>query len=218
MRQMRGWVVIAVGFGVGAVTAVVTGCNGLDDTLAGTDGVHGLGGHDPDPIDPWSLLEREQREGPPRYTSRVHACAKLRYGTLGTVLASRGVDLAAADPASAGAIYATSAQALGAPQYFARIRENLELGVAIAARLDEIYLQAAPEIIANIGAGTACDGVQLFTADGHCVPDGVTCLIGVPATPAHLDICEHTVMAAPDVATGERLAVAMLAAASGTCE
>jgi hypothetical protein len=218
MRQLRAWVVIATGFGCGAGMALATGCNGLDDTLSGSDGVHGLGGHDPDPVDPWSLLEREQREGPPRYTSRVHSCAKMRYGTLGTVLASRGVDLAATDPVSAGVIYATSAQALGAPQYFARIRENLELGVAIAARLDEIYLQAAPEIIAHIGERPACAGVQLFTADGHCVPDGVTCLLGVPATPAHLDICNHTVMAAADVATGERLAVAMLAAAAGTCE
>ena len=186
---------------------------GLDDALSGNDSVHGLGGHDPDAIDPWTLLEREQREGPPRYTSRTHACAKLRYATLGRVLSSRGVDLAQVDPVSAGAIYATSAQALGAPNYAARMRENVELGVAITARMFEIFIQAAPEIIANQGAAPACGGAPVFTADGRCNPDGVTCLIGVPATAAHLDICNRTVARATDLATGERLAVALLASA-----
>jgi hypothetical protein len=45
--------------------------------------------------DPFAELERLQREGPPRYASRVHSCPKTRYRTLGNLLASRGVDLAA---------------------------------------------------------------------------------------------------------------------------
>ena len=48
---------------------------------------------DPNGEDPWTSLEREQREGPPRYASRLHSCSKMRVATLGKLLASRGVDL-----------------------------------------------------------------------------------------------------------------------------
>jgi hypothetical protein len=191
-------------------------CDGLDDALTGNDNVHGLGGHG-DLGDPWAVLEREQREGPPRYTSRIHNCAKIRYATFGRMLASRGVDLTRTDATSAGAIYNGSAQALGAPNYFARIRENLELGVSFAARTFEIYLQAAPEIIANLATSPAC-GVPMFLADGRCNAAGITCLIGVPATAAHLDICNTMVARATDVATGQALAVAAIASAANTCE
>jgi hypothetical protein len=197
------------------------GC-GLDDVIGGEDTVHGLGGGHAEPFDPWDALEREQREGPPRYTSRVHACPKPRYATIGNVLASRGVDLAATAETSAGAIYRASAAALGAPSYAGRVRETLELGVAISAKMFDLYLAAAPEILANLGATAACPGVALFSPDGRCNPDGVTCLIGVPATAEHLDVCDHmvasTTAAGGDLATGQALAVAALAAAAHTCE
>src|SRR5262245_9167303 len=96
--------------------------------------------------DPWVELERIQREGPPRYASRVHGCPKMRVLTTGNVLASRGVNLAAPAELSAGRIYRTSASALGAPNYAARIRENIDLGVATASKMFDIYVQAAPEI------------------------------------------------------------------------
>src|SRR6185436_9953143 len=100
--------------------------------------------------DPWVELERVQREGPPRYASRVHGCPKMRVLTTGNVLASRGVDLTATQELSAGRIYRTSAGALGAANYAARSRENIDLGVATASKLFDIYVQAAPEIIANL--------------------------------------------------------------------
>src|SRR2546430_2316260 len=79
--------------------------------------------------DPWPALDRIEREGPPRYTSRIHSCPKMRYLTLGNVLASRGVDLAATGALSAGAIYRASAGSLAAPNYAQRVRENVELGL-----------------------------------------------------------------------------------------
>src|SRR5689334_13705895 len=85
--------------------------------------------YNPSGEDPWTALEREQREGPPRYASRLHSCSKMRVATLGNVLASRGVDLAATDVLSAGFIYRASAVALGAPQYTDRVRETTELGI-----------------------------------------------------------------------------------------
>lgn len=172
--------------------------------------------------DPWVELERAQREGPPRYSSRVHSCPKMRVLTLGNVLASRGVDLGATAELSAGNMYTTSSIVLGAPNYSQRIRENVELGVATAAKLFDIYVQAAPEIIANLPNRPECqkNGVaaQLFDSSNRCVAQGFSCLMGVPATPEHLAVCNETVTRAADPETGKRLAVALLAAAAHTCE
>lgn len=163
---------------------------------------------EPDPFDTAASLEEQ---GPPRYTSRLHGCPKMRYATLGNVLASRGVDLSTSE-------YTTSAQALGAPNYPARIRENIDLGLSTTAKLFDIYIQAAPEIIANIASTPACGGAPLFDASGNCNARGITCLIGVPATPVHVAICNDTVRQASDVESGKRLAVAVLASAAHTCE
>lgn len=172
--------------------------------------------------DPWVELEREQREGPPRYASRVHGCPKMRVQTLGNVLASRGVDLVATPELSAGAIYRTSASALGAASYAARIRENTDLGIATASKMFDIYVQAAPEIIANLPSRPECQKngapAPLFDAANRCVASGFTCLMGVPATPHHLAICNETVKRAADIETGKHMAVALLAAAAHTCE
>lgn len=172
--------------------------------------------------DPWTVLEREQREGPPRFASRMHSCPKMRVLTLGNVLASRGVNLAATDELSAGKIYTSSTVALGAANYAARTRENVELGVATAAKLFDIYAQAAPEIIANMPTRLECQkaGVpaQLFDSTNRCVASGFSCLMGIPATAEHLAVCNETIKRAADIESGKRLAVALLAAAAHTCE
>ncbi len=170
------------------------------------------------PPDPYEELERIQRDGPPRYTSRVHGCAKMRYLTLGNVLESRGVALGAAGEVSAGALYRDGRAALGAASYAARIRETVALGLATTSKLFDILVQAAPEIIARMPGRPECGGAALFDAAGRCTADGVSCLIGVPATPTHLQVCEQTVSRAADVESGRRLAVAVLAAAAHTCE
>jgi hypothetical protein len=172
----------------------------------------------PSPRNPYEELERLQREGPPRYSSRVHGCTKLRYRTLGNVLRSRGVALAATGEVSAGRIYREGSAALGAPSYAGRVRETLELGLATTSKLYDIFAQAAPELIASMSARPECGGAPLFDTASRCNPDGVSCLIGVPATPTHLQICDQTVARAADVESGKRLAVAVLAAAAHTCE
>ena len=199
------------------LAAALAACIGdVDDPASSGEPVPG---HDDGGFDPYAAIERARREGPPRFTSRVHSCAKLRYRTFGTVLASRGVDVTVGtEPTQAGAMYRAAAFELGAPRYLERVRETGELGLSTAAKQFDIWVQAAPEIIARIGAGTACPGAQLFTADGQCVAAGITCLIGVPATPVHVDICNQTVARATDREAGKRLAVAVLAAAAHTCE
>ena len=171
-----------------------------------------------DLANPYEELDRLQREGPPRYSSRVHGCTKVRYLTLGNVLASRGVALAATGEGSAGQLYRDGRSALGAPSYAELTRETIELGIATTSKMFDIFVQAAPEIIASMPGRPECGGAALFDATGRCTADGVSCLIGVPATPTHLQICDQTVARAADVERGQRLAVAVLAAAAHTCE
>jgi hypothetical protein len=178
-------------------------------------------GYDPN-FDPWPTVDTLERQGPPRYTSRVHSCAKMRYATLGNVLESRGISLAQTDPLSAGAIYTDGEAGLGGPNYANRVRENEDLGVATSSKMFDIFTQGAPEIIANMTNRPECRrhgaNIQLFDAQNRCVADGITCLIGVPATQLHVDICNDTVARAADVAHGKQLAIAVLAAAAHTCE
>lgn len=163
-------------------------------------------------------LQRMQLEGPPVYTARVHTCRKIRFATIGNILASRGVDLAATGEIDAGRMYRTADQALGAPNYGARVSETTELTTASASRLFDIFVQAAPEIIDALPAREECMGAALFDGAGNCTDDGISCLLGVPATPAHLALCNDTIAAAATPEEGQRIAVASLLAAAYTCE
>jgi hypothetical protein len=173
-------------------------------------------------VDVWELLERLQAEGPPKYTARVHDCTKVRYETLGRLLSSRGVDVNNAADLSAGQLYMTGDQAMGAPNYGARTRENIELTTAGASRLFDIFVAAAPEIIANMPSRPECQiggvGATMFNGAGQCTIDGISCLIGLPATTTHVELCNQIIASASTPEQGRVIAVASMAAAAHTCE
>ncbi len=146
----------------------------------------------------------------------------MRYETMGAFLASRGVNLASTTAMSAGRMWRESDQALGAPNYGARQREARELSTATASKLFDIFVQAAPEIIAAMPNRAECTvagvGTEMFNAADQCTADGIACLLGLPATASHLELCNLTVQRASDVEKGKRIAVASLLAAAHTCE
>jgi len=176
--------------------------------------------HDNDQISPWELLDRLMREGPPRYTSRVHSCPKVRYRTLGQVLDQIGINTASTTALSAGDLYRNGFNALGGANYANRIRENIAITTSGASREFDIFAAGADEIITKFASGgvAMCPNAQLFDAANTCRPEGITCLLGAPATPRHLDYCNLTVSSASSVTVGKRLAVAALLAAAYTCE
>jgi hypothetical protein len=178
---------------------------------------------EPDPnSDPWPVLDRIEREGPPRYTSRVHSCSKIRYRTLGNLLGSRGVDLGGTATESAGFIYSNGAASLGGPNLLNRVRENVEVGLATQSKIFDIFVQAAPEIIAAMPSRSECmhNGASavLFDSSNKCQSEGIACLTGMPASQLVVDLCNQTVARAADVEHGKQLAVAVLAASAHTCE
>jgi hypothetical protein len=176
--------------------------------------------HENDYISPWELLDRLAKEGPPRYTSRVHSCPKIRYRTMGEVLRGVGINPANTAAVSAGDLYRNGMNALGGPNYANRIRENIGITTSGASRAFDIYAAGADEVITAFAnnAVTRCPGAQLFDASNACRPEGITCLLGVPATTRHLEYCNLTVNGATDTTVGKRLAVAALLAAANTCE
>lgn len=179
--------------------------------------------HDNDlDVDPFELLAQMEEEGPPEFSSRLHSCPKLRYRTFGNVLASLGVNLDAEAETSAGALYRDADQALGVANYGARVPEASELTTASAAKLFDIWVAAAPEIIAAMPQLEHCrvGGVpaRLFNDAGQCLADGISCLIGLPATAPHLELCNQVVGRASTPELGRTIAVAALASAAHTCE
>jgi hypothetical protein len=177
--------------------------------------------HDNSGFNPFDLIDRLAKEGPPKFTAKVHSCPKVRYRTFGNILTSLGVDTADVTMLSAGQLYSSGFNAMGGPNYANRIRENLNITTSAASREFDVFAAAAQTIIDKVPTLARCQvggvGAQMF--DGNaCRADGITCLIGVPATPAHLDFCNITISSASDVATGKRIAVAAILAAAYTCE
>jgi hypothetical protein len=168
----------------------------------------------------WDIIDRLSKQGPPKYTSRNHACPKMPIATLGNVLKSVGVDLAATGQVSAAQLYLTGFNAMGSASYENRVRENMNITTSGASRMFDIFAAAAPETIANMPALARCGGAAaLFDGTTNdCRVDGITCLLGVPAQAAHLDYCNLTVRNATSVDIGKRVAVAAMLAAANTCD
>lgn len=189
---------------------------GIDDTFD----------HDNDSVSVWTLLDRLQKEGPPEFTSRVHSCPKIRYATLGNVLRGLGVAVDANNPGktTAAGLYKAAANSIGSPNYMNRIRENVGVTTSGASALFDIFAAGADEITTALPNLDRCKingapGPAMFdTTTNQCNPQAIKCLIGAPARPEHVAICNRSLTDATTPAIGKRLAVATLLAAAYTCE
>lgn len=177
--------------------------------------------HDNGSFDPWSVIDRLAKEGPARYSSRVHSCPKVRYRTVGNILTSLGVNVADNTALSPGALWRDGFNAMGGPSFANRIRENIQVSTSGASRLFDIFASAAPAVITAIPTLARCNvgGVPAVMFDGNqCNPSGVACLIGEPADLTHLEFCKITIESASTPDIGKRIAVAAMLAAAYTCE
>jgi hypothetical protein len=185
------------------------------------DHMNGLG--DTPTKDAFEVLKQREEEGPAEIRTRLHSCQKLQITTLRNILTSFGVNMdATGNPPTAGQLFNGGTGALGAANYDARVGEAVVWTAAGAAKMFDIWVQAAPEIIANLPSMPQCqiDGVgpQVFDENNKCVEDAVTCLIGRPATPDHLAICNSAVQNASSIENGKNIAIAALLSAAYSCE
>jgi hypothetical protein len=179
--------------------------------------------HDNAGIDPFSLIDRLAKEGPARFSARVHSCAKPRIKTLANVLTSLGVSIAN-DPNNKfapGSLFVSGYAAMGGPNFGSRIRENLAVSTSGASREFDIFAAAAQTIIDKVPTLERCKlngaPAQMFNGNS-CDPSGVACLLGAPASLPHLDFCNLSITSASTPEIGKRIAVAALLAAAYTCE
>lgn len=182
--------------------------------------------------DPFEILKERAAEGPPEVRTRLHSCTKVSYASLGEFLTSRGVNLDAvasgSAPKTAGQLYKSGGDALGVAKFDAREGETFFHTTASATKLFDIFVQAAPEVIASIQNMDACkyngQAKPMFDATtGKCSYESLSCIMGRPATPDDLTICNLLVeQAAPgdpaDLAIKRNIAVAVFLSAAHTCE
>lgn len=181
--------------------------------------------HDNNGISVWDLIDRLTKEGPPSFSAQVHGCTKPRVATLGNILTSVGINAANTAASSAGQLYTSGAAALGAPNFGARVKEDLAVTISGASREFDIFAAGAQEIITSVPTLARCKdasgtAAQLFdtSTPPKCQASGITCILGVPATQAHLDLCNLTIARASTPQIGQRMAVAVMMAAAYTCE
>src|SRR5690606_6502225 len=136
-----------------------------------------------------------------------------------------------ASPATAGFLYQSAEDVFSVPKPDSRRGEKDGHTTASALRLMDLFIQAAPQIIANIEDPTlapACvlDGAthpMFDPVDGSCVEESVSCLLGMPATPEHLLLCDLILDEANpnvpgDLEKKQHIAVAALLSAAHSCE
>lgn len=196
-----------------------------EDTVGGEENTHdhmdGLG--EEGKRDPMEIAAQREEEGTPFQRARMHSCQKMQIAAVRNMLTDFGVNLGATGtPPTAGQLLNDGGTALGQANYAARIGEDIVWTAAGAAKTFDIFVQAAPEIIANIESSAQCQvngtAPAMFNADDTCNADAVSCLIGRPSTPEHLAICNSIVQNASTVANGKNIAVAAMLSAAHSCE
>lgn len=179
--------------------------------------------------DPFEILKERAAEGPPEVRTRLHSCSKISYSALGEFLTSRGVNLAltapVGQPLTAGQLYNAGGDAMGVARYAARESETYFHTTAGATKLFDIFIQAAPEIIAGVQSAPACQlngtGRPMFdTVDGSCVYESLSCIMGRPATEDDMVLCNVMIaQAAPgDLDRKRQITVAAFLSAAHSCE
>jgi hypothetical protein len=156
----------------------------------------------------------------PVSAARFHGCTKITYAALGSILNSRGAKLTGAQNALT--IYKNGASALGVASYSGRVPEALIGSTSALAKQFDIFVAASPEIQANAGTTTACQGVTIADANGQFSKDGLSCIMGTLATDEHVAVANQAVADAvkggATQAQGIQIAISAALEAAHTCE
>jgi hypothetical protein len=115
---------------------------------------------------------------------------------------------------------------LGVANYGGRVPEMIIPSTAALSKEFDIMVAASIEIQAAAKAGTlsmtACPGTQLLDTSGNFTKDGLSCLMGKPATPDHISIANDAITQATSQGLtkdqGQQIAIASILEAAHTCE
>jgi hypothetical protein len=172
--------------------------------------------------DPSQVRTETAAVGSPEVIARLHSCSKISYASLGSILATRGVDTANKKQGSAGALYTQGASALGVANYGGRVPEAVIASTAALSKQFDIFVIAAQEIQSGTATMAACPQTQLVDGSGNFTKDGLSCLMGKPATDDHVTVANDAVTVAQQkgmtAAQGQQIAIASILEAAHTCE
>ncbi len=176
--------------------------------------------------DPNSQHAEDVVVGSAEVVARLHSCSKITYSSLGNILKGRGVNTTSTTANSAGLLYKGGASALGVSNYSGRVPEMIIPSTAALSKEFDIMVAAGQEIQAAVKAGTltspACTGTAIVDSSGNFTKDGLTCLMGKPATPDHIAIANDAVTTAVSQGLtkdqGQQIAISAILEAANTCE
>jgi hypothetical protein len=155
--------------------------------------------------------------GSPEVTSRLHACGKLTNSSLAEMITSRA--LSGGNPQgtqNAQQIFAASGAALGAPNYPGRVPEAPFASTSAMSKMFDIFTMASYSVVRDNWAPPACPDTKVIGADGKFTKDGISCLIGKPATDEHVAIANDAIAKNPT--DGAKIAIAAMLSAAHTCQ
>jgi hypothetical protein len=171
--------------------------------------------------DPKTATIQAAQLGTPDQVARMHGTQKIQYAMLGSFLTDLGVTMTPSNPAAtiatAGDLYVNGSSALGAPLYGSRTAEMIIPSTAALAKEYDVFMAAAAEIMTGVGSSTRCPAVVLIT-NGELTQDGISCIIGKPATADHVTLAQAIVAGSSDATTGQQIAIATLLAAAHISE
>ena len=158
--------------------------------------------------------------GSPEVTSRLHGCGKMTVASLRQLLTSRGLTGGGQRPNGAQSgqqIFnqGDTAAALGAANYNGRVPEAPFSSTSAVSKMFDIFTMASYDAVNDNWEAPACPGVKVLTG-GTFSKDGLSCLMGKPATDAHVEIANDAIAKNPT--DGAKIAIAALLAAAHTCQ
>ena len=180
-------------------------------------------------------LVDDSAAGDPTAVAKMHGAQKISYAALAAMLTDFGSPVApaaaaknngggggkkggtTAAPATAQDLYANGKNALGAPVFGSRTPEMLIPSTSALTKEFDIFVAAAPDILTKLGASKRCPGVALLNGN-QLTADGISCLIGKPATADYVTLVNQLVADVGDTQKGPAVAVATLLAAAHISE
>jgi len=169
-----------------------------------------------EPADPAAV----RAVGSPEVTSRLHGCGKLSVTSLGQLIQSRGVGGQGTRPPNTqggNQIFTRpdTAAALGGANYNGRVPEAAFASTSAISKMYDIFAMASYDIVADNWNAPACPGTKVLEG-GKFTKDGISCLIGKPATDEYVAIANDAIVKSPT--DGAKIAIAAMLAASHTCQ
>jgi hypothetical protein len=155
--------------------------------------------------------------GSPEVTSRLHSCGKLTNASIAELIASRALN--GGNPQGsqgAQAIFNASGPALGAANYPGRVPEAPFASTSAMAKMFDIYTMGSYAAVGTNWTPPACPGTKVLGTDGMFTKDGISCLIGKPASDEYVAIANDAIAKNPT--DGAKIAIAAMLSAAHTCQ